>query len=305
MTFTVAVSGKGGTGKTTVAALIIRALTEQFGETVLAVDADPNSTLGMMFGVRVTETVSDLREDVVEKRVKVDPGASRERQIEMMIHETLVECEGFDLLTMGRPEGPKCYCYVNHMLRNFLDGLSTSAPFVVIDNQAGMEHLSRLTTNDVNLLLEVATPTVADIVAARRIDELVGKLPIKVARKGLVINRELDHTSGVPERNESRPGAPDKVEKPLGGPQTQFRAFGVPARGLERVERLIAEGRLELLGRIPLSETIAGLSAEGKPITKLSLDDPAAKAVTEIVKRCVLGKGNTKTRIPDSKPGGA
>jgi len=251
MAFTVAVSGKGGTGKTTVAALIIRVLTERSGKTVLAVDADPNATLGMLLGVEVKGTVSDLREDVVEKRIRVDSGASRERQIEMMVHETLVECKGFDLLTMGAPEGPKCYCYVNHMLRNFLDGLTKSAPFLVMDNQAGMEHLSRLTTNDVDLLLEVAGPTVADVTAARRIDELVEKLPVKVARKGLVINREVGHTSGT-------------------------------------VSRLIAEGKTELLGRIPLSEAVAALSADGKPVTELSLEDPAARAVADIVDRYIL-----------------
>ncbi len=253
MAFTVAISGKGGTGKSTIAALVIRALTERFGKTVLAVDGDPNASLGMMFGIDVTETVSDLREDVVERRIKTDPGASRERQIEMMIHETVVECKGFDLLTMGRPEGPKCYCYVNHMLRKFLDGLSESAPYVVIDNEAGMEHLSRLTTNDVELLLEVAAPTVADIVAARRIDDLVGRLPIKVRQKGLVISRATDH---------------------------------IP----ERVKALIVEGGLEVLGSLPLSGQIAELSQEGRPITELPFDDPALKAVLEIVEKNVLRK---------------
>ena len=128
------------------------------------------------------------------------------------------------------------------MLRNFLDGLTKSAPVVVMDNQAGMEHLSRLTTNDVDLLLEVAAPTVVNVAAARRIDELVEKLPVKVARKGLVINREVGHTSVT-------------------------------------VSKLIAEGKFELLGRIPLTEAVAALSADGKPVTELSLDDPAARAV--------------------------
>ena len=137
------------------------------------------------------------------------------------------------------------------MLRNFLDGLTKSAPFVVMDNQAGMEHLSRLTTNDVDLLLEVAAPTVVNGAAARRIDELVEKLPVKVARKGLVINREVGHTSGT-------------------------------------VSKLIAEGKFELLGRIPLSEAVAALSADGKPVTELSLDAPAARAVADIVDRYVL-----------------
>jgi len=177
--------------------------------------------------------------------------------MEMMIHELIVECKGFDLLTMGRPEGPKCYCYVNHLLRKFLDDLSGSAPYVVIDNEAGMEHLSRLTTNDVELLLEVAAPTVADIVAARRIDELVGRLPINVAEKGLVISRATDH---------------------------------IP----ERVNMVITEGGLKLLGSVPLSERIAELSQEGRPITELPLDDPVLKPVLEIVEKNVLNASGAK-----------
>jgi len=251
MAFTVAISGKGGTGKSTITALIVRALTEHFGKTVLAVDADPNATLGLLFGVEVGETVSDLREDVVERRIKVDAGASRERQVEMMIHETVVELSGFDLLTMGRPEGPKCYCYVNHMLRKFLDGISKGASYVVIDNEAGMEHLSRLTTNDVDLLLEVATPAVPDLVAARRIDQLVDRLPIKVRRKGLLINRVGDDMS-------------------------------------DRAGETITEAGLEVLGRIPASDAVVGLSHQGTPITVLPLDDPACKAVLDVVDRHVL-----------------
>jgi CO dehydrogenase maturation factor len=251
MAFTIAIAGKGGTGKTTLAALIIRVLTEHFGKTVLAVDADPNSTLAMMLGVEATGTVADLREDVVEKRLNIAAGASRERQMEMIIQDTLLECGPFDLLTMGRPEGPKCYCYVNHLLRNFLDKLSKSAPFVVVDNEAGMEHLSRMTTNDVELLIEVAGATVADVTAARRIDDLVGKLPVKVRRRGLVINRD-------------------------------------DGRAPEKVEKLITESALELLGRVPASGKIEECSREGKPLTGLDFDDPALRAVVNVIKRHVL-----------------
>ena len=169
----------------------------------------------------------------------------------MMIHEMVTECKGFDILTMGRPEGPACYCYVNHLLRKFLDGLSEAAPFVVIDNEAGMEHLSRLTTNDVELLIEVAAPMVPDIVAACRIDQLVEKLPMTVGRRGLVINRSDGRMS-------------------------------------EKIEKMIVDAGLDVLGRVPTSEGVAGLSQEGEPVTGLPADDPALKAVTEIVKEHVL-----------------
>ena len=121
MAFTIAVSGKGGSGKTTTASMVIRYLVEEVGEAVLAVDADPNSSLELLLGVEVTGSISDIREDVVERRVNIPEGMSKDRFIEYQIQSAIVEAKGFDLLSMGRPEGPKCYCYVNNLLRGFLD----------------------------------------------------------------------------------------------------------------------------------------------------------------------------------------
>ncbi|HID11122.1 MAG TPA: carbon monoxide dehydrogenase, partial [Candidatus Latescibacteria bacterium] len=139
----VAVSGKGGTGKTTIAALLVRKLMRMDGP-VLAVDADPNSNLGEQLGMEVGETIGDIREEVLEE--ELPPGMTKDRYLELRIQETLTEGEGVDLLTMGRPEGPGCYCYVNHLLRGFLDRLSKNYRHIVVDNEAGMEHLSRRTT---------------------------------------------------------------------------------------------------------------------------------------------------------------
>jgi CO dehydrogenase maturation factor len=189
MTTTIAISGKGGSGKTTLAAMIIRRLMEQGGGgAVLAVDADPNSCLGLTLGVEPVGIVADIRENVRSKEPS-NAGMDRVRTVEYGIQQAITESEGFDLLTMGRPEGPDCYCAVNNMLRKFLDNLSSKYRYVVIDNEAGMEHLSRRTTNNVDLLFIVAEPNPIGSVTARRISELAEKLPIGVKQIGVIWNK--------------------------------------------------------------------------------------------------------------------
>ena len=189
MAITIAISGKGGSGKTTVAAMIIRTLLEHEADVaVLAVDADPNSCLGLMLGVEPVGTVADIREDARAK-VPNNTGTDRLRTVEYRIQQAITESEGFDLLTMGRPEGPNCYCAVNNMLRNFLDRLNSQYQFVVIDNEAGMEHLSRRTTNNVDLLCIVAEPTSLGMVTAQRISSLAKQLPIFIRQIGVIWNR--------------------------------------------------------------------------------------------------------------------
>jgi len=189
MTTTIAVSGKGGSGKTTIAAMIIKYLIEQKkGDAVLAVDADPNSCLGLTLGVQPVGIVSDIRENARSKAPS-NTGVDRLRTVEYGIQQAITEAKGFDLLTMGRPEGPDCYCAVNNMLRRFLDTLSSQYRYVVVDNEAGMEHLSRRTTNNVDLLCIVAEPTPIGLVTSRRIFELVEKLPIIVRKTGVIWNK--------------------------------------------------------------------------------------------------------------------
>ena len=192
MTITIAVSGKGGTGKTTFSSMMIRALLEQApGKSVLGVDADSNSCLGITLGAEQLGTVSDIRDQVLALK-PTNAGMDKVRTVEYGIQQSVTECEGFDLLTMGRPEGPACYCAVNNMLRKFLDELGSQYQFVVIDNEAGMEHLSRRTTNNVDMLCIVAEPTAVGEVTAQRIYQLVKKLPIVVKKIGLVWNRADD-----------------------------------------------------------------------------------------------------------------
>ncbi len=189
MSFTIALAGKGGTGKTTVAALTIRYIIEQLEQSVFGVDADPNASLGTALGVECEKSVSDIREDIIEKRLDFPAGMSKERYIEYSIEECLIEKSKYDLLVMGRPEGPGCYCYVNNLLRKYLDRMGTEYPFVVIDNEAGMEHLSRRTTNRVDLMLVVCEPTVIGTVTAKRIMKLSQQLPLSIKGKVLLFNR--------------------------------------------------------------------------------------------------------------------
>lgn len=188
MAFSIAVAGKGGTGKSTLAALIIRYITEELGKSVSAVDADPNASLGPLLGLEIKSTVADIREDVVEKKVDF-AGMSKERYIEYAIEESIIETNKYDLLTMGRPEGPKCYCYVNNLLRKYLDKVGTTYPFIVTDNEAGMEHISRRTTNNVDLLIIVSEPTIVGALTMERIIKLAESLPVTIKQKFCILNR--------------------------------------------------------------------------------------------------------------------
>ena len=185
---TVAFVGKGGVGKTSLAADLVRYLVEHKAGSVLAVDADPNHNLDLALGVEVKKTIADLRDDVMRQALKIPAGMSKERLIEYGVFEALVEADGFALLTMGRPEGPGCYCYVNHVLRRVLEVLVKDYDYVVMDCEAGMEHLNRRTTHDVDLLVVVCQPTRASVVAAERIAYITEKLPIGIKRMCAVLN---------------------------------------------------------------------------------------------------------------------
>ncbi len=188
MATTIAISGKGGSGKTTVAAMIVRLLAEQGAGAILAVDADANSCLGLTLGVELAGTIAEIRENARKKPAN-GGGMDKLRTFEYSIQQAITEAARFDLLTMGRPEGPDCYCAVNNLLRQFLDKLSSQYQFVVIDNEAGMEHLSRRTTNNVDLLCIVTEATSLGAVTAKRIFALAKQLPIVVKESGVVWNK--------------------------------------------------------------------------------------------------------------------
>lgn len=188
MTHLVAVTGKGGTGKTTVAAVLVRLLIDQGIRPVLAVDADPNSSLAPMMGLATGPTISEIREEVLKEKSNIT-GIPKERILEMKLEECIEEAGGFDLVTMGRPEGPTCYCYVNNLLRGTLSKLRSNYPVTIVDNEAGMEHLSRMNTDTIDSLVLVSEPTTVSARAVRRICSLAANLPMTVGRKVLVWNK--------------------------------------------------------------------------------------------------------------------
>src|SRR5512137_1330961 len=200
MTTTIALAGKGGVGKTTIAAMVIKYLAQSQPGSILAIDADPSSNLNMVLGLDLDWTIGDIREDMLQQ-VKTSlvqggaamgslPGGVNKRDyLEYHVRSSLAEGSHFDMIAMGRGEGQGCYCAVNHNLREVIDGMSKHYAYVVIDNEAGMEHLSRRTTRDVQHLLVVSDPSQRGLVAAQRIAEMSKALDIHIEKTYLIINR--------------------------------------------------------------------------------------------------------------------
>lgn len=186
MGHTIALGGKGGTGKTTIAGLLIRFMLKQGMKPILAIDADSNSNLHEVLGVSLQETLSDAREMM---KTSVPSGMTKDIFMEMKVEQALVEGEGFDLVAMGRPEGPGCYCAANNLLSSLIERLMNNYPYLVLDNEAGMEHFSRLTQKDVDLLLVISDPSRRGLTAACRIAELVRSLPMRVTETFLIVNQ--------------------------------------------------------------------------------------------------------------------
>jgi len=248
MTYVIAVSGKGGTGKTTLAAMVVRALLDLKRKPVFAVDADPNACFGLALNVDANDTIGDLRDEIIEDPRNIPAGMSKPDYVDYRLRGCVVESEGFDLISMGRSEGPHCYCYINNLLRYFLDSLDEKYRYVVVDNEAGMEHLSRHTTRDVDLLLVVSDPTIMGLKSVARIKKLADSLDVNIRRLGLVLNRD----SGE-----------------LG----------------DRQKAEIQASGLDVWGRIPNDETVLSYALEGKSIMDLPSDSLALTAVRTMLQR--------------------
>lgn len=187
MSFSIALSGKGGTGKTTVAGMLIKFLVKTGRTPVLAVDADSNANLNEVLGLEFTNTIGDSREEM--KKGHVPSGMTKDVFMAMKMEEAIVESEGVDLVVMGQPEGSGCYCAANSLLTRFLEQLTDNYPYIVMDNEAGMEHISRLTTKNVDILLIVSDTSRRSLQAAARIDTLARKLNIGVGKSYLIVNQ--------------------------------------------------------------------------------------------------------------------
>lgn len=188
MSLSIAVAGKGGSGKTSLTSLIIRYLLNNKMGPILAVDADANANLGESLGLNVTKTVGSIIASFNEEKINIPPGMTKEAYLEFKLNEIIVENKSLDLVTMGRGEGPECYCYPNLILRKFADSLADNYAYVVMDNEAGLEHLSRRTTQNIDVLLIVSNHSVKGIRTVARVKELVSELGLIVKREVVVIN---------------------------------------------------------------------------------------------------------------------
>ena len=249
MAFIIALSGKGGTGKTSIAGLTIRYLIERKKGPVLAVDADSNSCLNETLGVDVPVTIGRMREEslqTVRSGGERIGGMSTEQLLEYQVQQSIIESAGYDLIVMGRPEGPGCYCAANNILKKYTDNLSETYSYVVIDNEAGMEHLSRRTTHKINVLLITSDPTVRGIHTAKRIEGLVNELGLKIDRRLLIINRVSDDDA-------------------------------------EKLKSLAENSGLSAAGTVPHDDLIFNYDLHGKPIFQLPDNSKAVSAVFSIL----------------------
>jgi len=189
MGYIIAMAGKGGTGKTTVAALLTRLIKEESLGSVLAIDADPNSNLAESLGLDPKETIGDILDNISAHPDQIPGGMPKDRYIEYRVQAAVAEGDGFDVLTMGRPEGPGCYCYANNVLRNVLAKLIEDYKYIIIDNEAGLEHLSRRTTRKADALVVVSDASQVGLRAAKRINDLSHELKIMIKKRLLIVNR--------------------------------------------------------------------------------------------------------------------
>lgn len=241
--FTIAISGKGGVGKTVVAAHLIKRFAQQ--GSVLAIDADPDSNLAEALGVKVDTTISELRDTISTASPRSEIGKAKAKHFERALHEAIKEFPQFDLVSMGYSEGPGCYCPHNYVIRKVIDSRASSYDFTVIDCHAGLEHLNRRTTRDVDIMLVVSDPTVKALTTIKRVQELSEKLLIKFGEILVVVNKI------TPEA------------KPL-------------------LEKAAQEIGINIMSYIPYDPAVAEFDILGKPITQLPPDSPFCLAMDEI-----------------------
>jgi len=247
---TIAVAGKGGTGKTSLTGLLINYLATEKSGKVIAVDADANANLNEVLGEKIDITLGAIKEDVNrrERDGNSFPGGMTKAQyMKYRLSTAISEGDGYDLLVMGRSEGTGCYCYVNGILREQLDTISNSYDYLVIDNEAGMEHLSRGTSKSVDVLLLVSDCSRRSIQAVARIRDLALELKLKIGDLYLIVNK---------------------------APNGQLN---------DGIMEEINKYNLNLLGVVPMDENIYEYDSNGKPLVDLPIDSPSKKTFHEIL----------------------
>lgn len=247
----IAIAGKGGVGKTTVAALLLRYLKERKpGKAILAVDADPNANLNEALGMEVENTISTILEET-KKPNAIPTGMTKETFIEYKLANALVESKEIDLLVMGNPQGSGCYCYPNDLLRKHLEKLRANYDYVAVDNEAGLEHLSRRIISDVDIMLVISDASARGIRSAGRVHDIVKGVNLDVDEVYLVITK-------------------------------------VTGEGIDDLMPEVEKTGLKLLGTVPLDPLVAEYDLKGKPIVELPADSPAVKAVEALLDKLNL-----------------
>jgi len=249
MSFSIALAGKGGTGKTTLAGILIKYLVKNGKVPVLAVDADSNANLNEVLGLEVQDTLGNAREEM--KKGIVPGGMTKDVFISMKLEQAVVESQGFDLIVMGQPEGSGCYCAANTLLINFLDRLTGNYPYLIMDNEAGMEHISRLTTRNVDILLVVSDTSRRGLQAAFRINKLAHNLNIGVGKSFLIINQAKDKLS-------------------------------------DTIIDLVEKEDIKLAGIIPEDDTVYDFDIDGKPTVDMPEDSKSVKAAFEVFDKIIV-----------------
>jgi CO dehydrogenase maturation factor len=229
----IAMAGKGGTGKTTISALLIHYLLHRGLTPVLAVDADANANLNELLGLTVDLTLGEIRKALKQE---MPPHITRDQYMEMQVHQALVEARGFDLLVMGQPDGPGCYCAANQYLAMTMDHLASNYHTILVDNEAGMEHLSRMNLRTIDHLLVISDPSARGILTARRIAALTGPLAIDTRNQWLIVNR-------VPEP--------------------------APAELTDKIQATVEEAGLPLAGILPASDELVQVELSGRSFLEL------------------------------------
>jgi CO dehydrogenase maturation factor len=190
MSYIIAITGKGGVGKTTVSAVMISRMIARGCRPILAIDADPNTNLDAALGIRIEKTIGGIREEAKQyANMGMAAGIDKKRLLDMKIAESLVECSDFDLIAMGRSEGAGCYCYANNILKDAIQQMASYYPYVLLDNEAGLENLSRRIVQAVDLMIMVSDPSVRGMDTVRRLHGLTEEMGIAYRWLAVVVNR--------------------------------------------------------------------------------------------------------------------